>query len=248
MLGAAAIAAWVLAAVYAGEAIGSVFAVVGFVMFLAAVFNTRLREVTREGVKMDPKRVIEAGEDTPIRADDTPAEAKARVLEAVSRSMLREGMPVTAPPSSMSLTPRQTMMERDRRRANVLSYFAQWLQADGYDVRLEQQTDTVRLDVVATREGRRILAELRPVIDSLRESDARAIAARWPVARSTDGDDQRLVVLTGGTSVEPTARTHLDVQGIAIYFVDPDSGSIQRMDPATGQLEIVSPGPPNLLS
>jgi hypothetical protein len=47
VLATAAVAAWV-GAIFANQAIGSVFVVVGFVMLLAAVFNTRLREVTKE--------------------------------------------------------------------------------------------------------------------------------------------------------------------------------------------------------
>lgn len=196
---------------------------------------------------MDPRQVIEAGEEAEVRPDDTPDEAKERVLEAMSRSLLHGAR------GADSLTPRsggahQVLMERDRRMANVLSYFAQWLQADGYDVRLEQRIgpDPVRTDVVAVRGTERILAELRPAIAALRESDARAIAARQPIAPEA-APARRLLVLASNTSVESAARQFLDVQGIEIYFVDPDSGRISRMDPASGQIEIVSPGPADLL-
>src|SRR5205085_1656237 len=64
----AVVAAWVLAVVVASdEVVASVFAASGFALVLAAVFFTRVREVSRGGVKLDPWRALEAAQKTAVQ-------------------------------------------------------------------------------------------------------------------------------------------------------------------------------------
>jgi hypothetical protein len=187
---------------------------------------------------MDPRRLIAAGEQSPVREDDTPEEAKERVLEVMTRSVAELGSrpPELTTGRRTGRTSRQVMMERDRRLANVMSYFAHWLQSRGYVVELEGTADPVRSDIVATRGDTRLLVELRPAIDALRAYDALAIVARRPLGLERDRTE-RALALASGTTIEPAARQKLDVLGIAIYLVDPNVGTVTRVDPAIVEQE-----------
>jgi len=103
------------------------------------------------------------------------------------------------------------------------------LKRQGYDdihVDASVGLDQVRTDLVATRDGHRLLAELRPAVDSLRKSDAEAIVARNRLAADSSSDCA--VVLVRGTSVSEDAREVLHRGQVAVYTVDVDTGDVDE--------------------
>ncbi|MDA0178841.1 hypothetical protein OJ997_00920 [Solirubrobacter phytolaccae] len=225
----AAIAAWTIAVAETTEAVATAFAVAGFALIAAAAFYSRVIRVGKEGV--DLAQVVDIIEGTATEEGDTPDETKARAIEQVQRLALPAGE-ATAP-SRPAI--RQALMERDRVEANLKSYFASWLQAQGYSIqRIEERRGDVRADMVAVRQDDdhvdRLVVEIRPAIAILRPSHVGAILARDPIG--LDATSRRGIVLQGTAIVMPEARDQLAEAGVTVFRVDPEFGYVEETAPA----------------
>jgi hypothetical protein len=224
LLAALAIAALILAAAEDHEAVGTALVGAAIAFGLGAAFFDRIIEVSTKGVKLADIRALKeaAAREAPDASPDEKEDLVADASEILANRR-RVGEPVTP-----DLALREASLSWRRNGLAAEIHFANWLAAHGWKVihpdLVAAHTPARQPDLVAEKEGRRIVAEIKVLSRPAGADVVHQILALTPpigAGAPARAEGKTGYVLLLGETRLTKAATELAIQNeISVYLLD----------------------------
>jgi HJR/Mrr/RecB family endonuclease len=211
------------------EWIAVVFAVTGALALGAALFYSRIRMITRDGIYLDPELAEEVAEkvERTVLTPELRSQVRASALRDLARDTELQTSPDAADEAVRRVMRRRHTAEAERETQRAATAVGEYLEAQGYRVAQELTGDDYRVDLVGSKDGERVVAELQLNLGWVREERAGEIIDKLAAILAKFDTRDGIVVVTAGAFVDADARALLEQAGLRLLRIDAESGEVR---------------------